>query len=950
MDFKAEPEEEEDSELTDEELRAAENGTWWAPDAEPFPGLMDVDADEEDLGELPELTPSQFTEFAFRMPHEDGTYKPFSFDGRKHMYTLYNTPARRLLLCCGRQVEKSTLVGNIILTYTCMIPAFKTLYVSPSATQTKTFSTDRIKDPIETSPILRMYTTTMLSQNVFEKQFVNRSIIRMRYAFLNPDRTRGIPAWMLAIDEIQDILADNIPVIEQCTSHAPEKYKRFLYTGTPKGLENPIEYYRGQLSTQGEWVVPCDKHGGDTGRYWNVLGEKNIGRKGLSCEKCGELINPMHKDAQWANMVDYHPTKTPFVSFRIPQLMVPWKAWDEILLDYQRYTRDKFYNEVLGISFDSGLRPLTLGQLQQYCKPEITMHPDRLERLRKDLLQREVFAGIDWGCHDEETRILTETGFKYFRDLTDADLVAQWDPDTRAMTFVLPKARTVRDWDQPLLHFETRGGLDLMVTGTHRMRVGNQYGTRWVTEPASETVLRGGCIKLVGQVAWVGSEQEVFCLPGLPVSPGYSGSVDHVIKMDDWLELLGYLISEGGLCYDGNRPSCLKMSQRESVNAETLKKIAACLDRCNVPHSSFPNPNTTDLNWTIYGKQWWQWYMQNVGTGSETKRIPRELLNLSQRQLRILFQALVDGDGYTDTREGCTGGAFYSTSKGLCEDFQEVCIRLGLRCVVRLHKPAEGNRQTRWRAMWSEGRDYQVNVPRTAVKSVPYKGKVYCCAVPSGYIVTERNGCVSYQGNTGENSYTVMTLAYYEGDKFRIFWAHRFVGEDTDPQVQARKIIAICRAFNVRIIGTDYGGGFDRNNVLVRSFGPQRLQKFQYMPRCKRKVFYDPKLSRWQVHRTEVMSDLFAAIKRGHFEFPRWEEFKEPYAQDMANIFSEYNETLRMIQYQHSPAQPDDTFHSVLYCFLGSMIVRPRPDIVAPRREFENRGPVFGGYSGPINQ
>jgi hypothetical protein len=491
-------------------------------------------------------------------------------------------------------------VGNIILTYTCMIPAFKTLYVSPSATQTKTFSTDRIKDPIETSPILRMYTTTMLSQNVFEKQFVNRSIIRMRYAFLNPDRTRGIPAWMLAIDEIQDILADNIPVIEQCTSHAPERYKRFLYTGTPKGLENPIEYYRGQLSTQGEWVVPCDRHGGDTGRYWNVLGEKNIGRKGLSCEKCGELIDPMHKDAQWANMVDYHPTKTPFVSFRIPQLMVPWKAWDEILLDYQRYTRDKFYNEVLGISFDSGLRPLTLGQLQQYCKPEITMHPDRLERLRKDLLQREVFAGIDWG--------------------------------------------------------------------------------------------------------------------------------------------------------------------------------------------------------------------------------------------------------------------------------------------------------------------------------------------------------------TGENSYTVMTLAYYEGDKFRIFWAHRFVGEDTDPQVQARKIIAICRAFNVRIIGTDYGGGFDRNNVLVRSFGPQRLQKFQYMPRCKRKVFYDPKLSRWQVHRTEVMSDLFAAIKRGHFEFPRWEEFKEPYAQDMANIFSEYNETLRMIQYQHSPAQPDDTFHSVLYCFLGSMIVRPRPDIVAPRREFENRGPIFGGYSGPVDQ
>lgn len=601
----AEPTDEdyEPQELTDADLlKAWEASKKWLPEGESIDSFIGAWDEEyvQEQAEVPDLFPSQFTEFAFRMPHEDGTYKPFSFEGRRHMFTVYNTPAKRVLLCCGRQVEKSTYVGNIILTYSCMIPAFKTLYVSPSATQTKTFSTDRIKDPIETSNVLRTYTTNMLSQNVFEKQFTNRSIIRMRYAFLNPDRTRGIPAYMLALDELQDILADNIPVIEQCTSHAPEKYKRFLYTGTPKGLDNPIEYYRSQLSTQGEWVVPCDAHGGDTGRYWNVLGEKNIQRHGLSCEKCGKLINPMHQDAQWANMVEWHPQKTPFVSFRIPQLMVPWKAWDEILLDYQRYTRDKFYNEVLGISFDSGLRPLTLGQIKQFCRPEVTMHPDYIERLRKHLLDREVFAGIDWG--------------------------------------------------------------------------------------------------------------------------------------------------------------------------------------------------------------------------------------------------------------------------------------------------------------------------------------------------------------TGENSYTVMTLAYYEGTKFRVFWVHRFVGEDTDPQVQARKIIAILRAFKVRICGTDYGGGFDRNNILVRAFGPQRIQKFQYMARCKKKVFFDGKLNRWQVHRTEVMSDLFTAIKRGHFEFPRWEEFKDPYAQDMANIFSEYNEALRMIQYQHSPDQPDDTFHSILYCFLGSMIVRPRPDIIAPRREFEHQGAVLGGYSGPINQ
>lgn len=593
------------TEFTDEELQFMQDGMPWMPEPEPFEDFLDIEFKAQKLEKIPAIYPSQFTEFAFRMPKSDGLgYENFTFEGRRHMRRPYNTPAKRILLFCGRQVEKSTLLGNIILTYSCVIPAYKTLYVSPSATQTKTFSSDRIKEPIETSPVLKTYTTNALSMNILEKQFVNRAKITMRYAFLNADRTRGIPAWLLALDELQDIISDNIPVIEQCTSHAPDQMKRFIYAGTPKSTDNTIEYYRSgvskdgkAMSTQGEWVVPCDRHGGETGMHWNVLGEKNIGRKGLICEKCGELINPMHEKSQWAQMV----AEGIFESYRIPQLMVPWRPWDEILLDYSRYSRDKFYNEVLGISYDSGLRPLTMGQIKDCCNPKLTMHPDALEALRKVLLQgTEVFAGIDWG--------------------------------------------------------------------------------------------------------------------------------------------------------------------------------------------------------------------------------------------------------------------------------------------------------------------------------------------------------------TGENSYTVMSLGYYEGHRFRIFWIHRFTGEDVDPQIQLAKIVAIIKAFNCRIIAADYGGGFSSNNVLVREFGPARFHKFQYQARVKKKVYRDERLARFLVHRTEIMSDIFSAIKRGQLEFPRWEEFHQPFAEDMLNIFSEYNETLRMIMYTHRPDRPDDAFHSILYCFLGSMIVRPRPDIIAPKREYENVGPQHSGYTGPLYQ
>lgn len=578
----------------------------WVPEPAPFEDFLEMGRARDLLPKVTNVSLSEFTHLAFRMPSEDGqSWENFSFKGRRHMTRIYDTPAKRVLLVCARQVEKSTLLGNKAIAYSCLVPGFKTLYVSPTSTQTKTFSTDRLKEPIETSPILKAFTTTMLSQNVFEKQFVNWSKITLRNAFLNADRTRGIPAWMLEVDEFQDVLADNIPVIEQCTSHAPEMWKKFCYAGTPKSLDNNIEYYRAQLSTQGEWAVPCDHCGsnaeGAAGRYWNILGEKNLGKHSLICEKCGKQIYPQHDEAQWVAMVKFDPKTTPFESYRIPQLMVPWKAWDEIMLDYLRYPRDKFYNEVLGLSYDSGMRPLNMAQVKECCNQRLSMHPAYLERLRRKLGDTPIFMGIDWG--------------------------------------------------------------------------------------------------------------------------------------------------------------------------------------------------------------------------------------------------------------------------------------------------------------------------------------------------------------TGEHTYTVIVMgAYFGTNMFRIFYMHRCTGAELEPPVQMALIDELIDKWNPLIIGADYGGGFHSNDHVVRKVGPKKVAKFQYMARNKRKVEWDPKLLRYKVHRTEVMSDLFNAIKRVKLEFPRWEETKEPFAQDMCNIFAEYNNVLRMIQYDHSPDRPDDTFHAVLYCFLASMIRFPRPDIITPLREDQNRGPLFGGYNGPQYQ
>lgn len=578
-------------------------GQVWNPEPPIIEDPIILNEARKKLIKLPRVLPSRFAEFAFRYPTEDeegrgkdgSGYDRFDFGPRRHMRRIYDTPAKRILLFCARQVEKSTLLGNRAITYMAMVPAMHVLYVSPSATQTKKFSNDRLKEPIETSPSLRKFTTSMLSSNILEKQFVNRSMITLRYAFLNADRTRGIFTWILLIDELQDMLSDNLPVIEQCLVHAPKKWRGRIYAGTPKSLDNTIEYHWSTMSTQNEWAVPHDCIGGESGRFWNILAEKNIGKKGLICARCGKLLNPMSEDAQWA-MTGKRDAE--FEGYRIPQLMVPWKPWDEILLDYKRFPRDRFYNEVLGLSYDSGMRPLTRAQIQACCRSDISMRD--VEKYRPLSYGQPVFAGIDWG--------------------------------------------------------------------------------------------------------------------------------------------------------------------------------------------------------------------------------------------------------------------------------------------------------------------------------------------------------------TGEHSYTVIVLATYIDMKFRFFFMHRFEGEEIDPTMQIERIIELIDFFNVAIISCDYGGGYDRNHLLTRRFGPMRVHKWQYVTKPKYKVKYDPKLGRWMCGRTEVMSDVFNTIKRANqVELPNWDEIETPYAQDMLAIYSEMNNMLRQIQYRHAVDKPDDTFHAMTLCLLGSMLKKRRRDIFAPSREIngkqidEWKGPIFQG-------
>jgi len=472
---------------------------------------------------------------------------PFTFEGRPYLKKIHDLGEQKVLLRCGRQVEKSSSLAAKLVSWSCRIPNWKSLYVSPSQGQTRVFSHSRL-DRTLVSPYVRAHNfdpetclpgsakitlasgeeiamseivkreaigLEVLSWNgslrrwmtgkiakihingvksvgrlrlsngvslvctpehrvwaqanrwqeamwmglpgakpadprkrrvlckpgterpwgeavgwddrvseemvydltiepyhsyvadgvcvhnctdfVYEKTFLNGSTVNLTYASTDADRARGISADMLLCDEVQDMIYDVFPVLEETLSHAPNPFK--VYAGTPKTLNNAMETHW-KNSTQCEWLIFCPGCSA-----WIFQDEKIIRPVGPCCPSCGHLIDP-----QFGKWIPYGKEDAEFMGFRIPQTMVPWmmvpSKWKELVRKFDQWPRQQFYNEVLGLAHEKGANPLVEADLKQCCSEELSI----LEVRPSNRYFEAFFAGIDWGAGLGSYTVLTIVG------------------------------------------------------------------------------------------------------------------------------------------------------------------------------------------------------------------------------------------------------------------------------------------------------------------------------------------------------------------------------------------------------------------------------------------------------------------------------------------------------------------------------------------------------------
>ena len=359
-------------------------------------------------------------------------------------------------------------------------------------------------------------------------------------------------------------------------------------------------------------------------------------------------------------------------------------------------------------------------------------------------------------CYDDETEVLTEAGWKLFRDVTADDHVATLSPDGR-LEYASPVGFTASEYDGDLYYIRSRQ-VDLAVTPNHRMYVNvNRRANEWegfglirMDELPIHKRMR-----FKRNAVWEGERQETYEIP--PVikfanqnSKGRLTDPIH-IEMDDWLEFLGYFLSEGTVQrhYQTGVPYRVTISQKVPESTEMIRR---CLERLPFRFSY------DGMNFAINSKQL-AVHLAPFGKCHE-KYVPGYARRLPPEQVRVLLDALMLGDGYVNK---ATGVSVYTTSsKRLAGDITELLLKVGWSGNTYLMREA-GTLASNPRGESSVATHdiYQVTFIRDGqnepninsngkrhIERRPYRGMIYCLEVPNHILYVRRNGIPVWCGNS----------------------------------------------------------------------------------------------------------------------------------------------------------------------------------------------------------
>ena len=382
--------------------------------------------------------------------------------------------------------------------------------------------------------------------------------------------------------------------------------------------------------------------------------------------------------------------------------------------------------------------------LQEDLTDEIS---DTINKELKPLGVAVVVSGIH-DCYDDKTEILTDNGWKYFKDLGRFDQVGQINQQTMELSFIIPEEIIKKEYDGKMIQIQNESKkCDLLVTPTHRML----YETEWKYK--NHKTFTGVCeakdLKNTGHLC---------VIPKTPSKRKNNPKLSTIygISGDDFCKFMGYYLADG---------SCSLTNQRKKVR---ITKTDAYPEQQNLLHKFFTDSGISylymekDQNFIIQGDFLQQIFPLLFEMGKlREKFVPRIIKAASNKQIELFLNAYTEFDGCTYAN----GKRHWHTlSNNVLDDIQELLLYTGVSGTIQSNeKHMETNRGV-------------VCIRKEDIKEVLYKGMIFCCTVPDGFLMLRRNGktyvcgnCMRVRGVKSIGSFEVssMTGSFKENESTR---------------------------------------------------------------------------------------------------------------------------------------------------------------------------------------
>ncbi len=334
-------------------------------------------------------------------------------------------------------------------------------------------------------------------------------------------------------------------------------------------------------------------------------------------------------------------------------------------------------------------------------------------------------------CYDEETEVLTDMGWKFFKNLVGYEKIYSLNPKTNKTEYLFPDYYQKHNVQGYLLQYNSPT-IDLKVTPDHNLYWKPTWkSSKYRLSPANK--VKAKRIKFKKDGKFTGNKPPVFVFEGrddIKKMP-YKYSLPKTVCMTPFVAFMGWYLSEGCVVkHKKGRGYRINISQ--SPYSKHLSHLYKVLDLMRIKYSHSGH-NIVFNDCRIYK------YLEQFGK-SKDKFIPDEIKGLNWKLLRVFLDSYCRGDG---SKNG-TGWQITTASKQMADDLQEIIFKAGYCSSILNGGQLQPGRNT-YIVSLTKPKDFDY---LSKSKRVFYIGWVYDVSLPKYHVMlVRRNGKAVWSGN-----------------------------------------------------------------------------------------------------------------------------------------------------------------------------------------------------------